>query len=221
MNKSDIKVLTILLYTAVACSLWKCFTLPATDFWTGEYKITAAIVLFGVIPMGIVKFIFREKLADYGLQLGITFRTVRSFLVMSPFVAVIAYFTGYYPAFFEVYPFNETLRVQNTGTPIGYGLFTFHSVLYLGYYFGWEFLFRGFIQHGLAKHCGVAAAIGVQTLASVMLHYGHPASEVFGALAAGLVWGYLTYRTKSILSPFGQHAVLGIVLDATLIYGRS
>jgi membrane protease YdiL (CAAX protease family) len=55
-------------------------------------------------------------------------------------------------------------------------------------------------------------------MASTMLHHGHPPIEVFGAIAAGLAWGFIAYRTRSILSGLGQHALLGIVLDWTLIY---
>ncbi|MDR0870277.1 MAG: CPBP family intramembrane metalloprotease [Planctomycetaceae bacterium] len=219
-SKDDIKPVIILFYAAAAASVWKYCTLQTSNVLIGEYKIITAFVLFGLLPMSIVRFVFCEKLADYGLQFGNPLRTVRSFLMMAPFAALIAYLSGQSAVFADVYPFNELLRVQYTGLEhrIGYGLFAVHCVLYLGYYFGWEFLFRGFMQHGLSPRCGLPAAVCVQTLASVMLHYGHPGSEVFGAFAAGLVWGFIAYRTRSILSGFGQHAVLGIVLDAMMIY---
>lgn len=222
LPKDQFKPVLVLLYVVSAASIWKYTSLPEPDtslrFWFGSYKLFAALVLFGLIPMGIVKFVFRETLADYGLRFGIRKFTIRSFLLMAPFVAVIAFWTGHQPAFFDVYPLNETIRPQNG--QIGYGLFAVHSVLYLGYYFGWEFLFRGFLQHGLSESCGVPTAILVQTLASTMLHYGHPGSEVFGSIAAGLVWGFLAVRTRSILSGMAQHALLGIVLDGTLIFMR-
>lgn len=229
-SKDQIKPVVVLAYTIAATSLWKYTALPVElpleygtstwilNFWLGTYKLFAALILFGLIPMGIVKFIFREKLADYGLRLGITKYTFRSFLVMSPLIVLIAVATGYNPAFFDVYPFNEAIRPQNVR--IGSGIFTLHALLYLGYYFGWEFLFRGFLQQGLSERCGMGTAILVQTLASTMLHYGHPASEVFASILAGLFWGILTVRTRSILSSFGQHALLGIVLDGTLIFCR-
>ncbi len=225
--KDQRKPVVILLYVAVAASIWKYFSFTnldvETDFWLGEHKTVAAFVLFGLIPMGIVRFGFREKLADYGLQLGITTLTLRSFFIMAPVVAVIAYRTGFQPEFFNVYPFNETLRVENIGRLnvwSGLDRFAVHCILYIGYYFGWEFMFRGFMQHGLSRNCGLPTAIAIQTLASTMLHYGHPGSEVFGSLIAGLVWGFLAVRTQSILSGFAQHSLLGIVLDWVLIYGR-
>ena len=225
LGKDQIKSVVILLYVTVAASIWKCFSIPdidyVTQFWLGEYKIIGAFVLFGLIPMGIVKFGFRENLADYGLRFGVPKFTIRSFLVMAPAVAVVAYWTGHQSEFFDIYPFNEALRPQNTGLDQrSYERFAAHAMLYLGYYFGWEFLFRGFLQHGLSERCGRPTALLVQTLASTMLHYGHPTTEVFGSIAAGLVWGFLAIRTKSILSGLAQHTLLGIVLDWTLIFCR-
>lgn len=226
LDKDQIKPVVILFYVLAATTFWKYTSIPITDFEAnrtvnlvlGMYKLVAALILFGLIPMGIVRYGFREKLADYGLQTGIRKFTIRSFCVMAPFVAAVAVRTGFQPAFFEIYPFNESIRPQNA--TIGYDIFAIHAFVYLGYYFGWEFLFRGFLQHGLSERCGVPTAILVQTLASTMLHYGHPAGEVVGSIVAGLVWGLLAVRTRSILSGFAQHALLGIVLDWTLIFCR-
>jgi len=221
----QIKPAVILLYTVLAATVWKYFAFPRfetepalADFWIGTIPLFAALILFGLIPASIVKWGFRERLVDYGLRFGIAHRTIRSFLLAAPLIVVIAILTGHNPAFYDVYPLNETIRPQHT--KIGINLFVIYAVCYLGYYFGWEFLFRGFLQHGLSERCGIPAAILIQTLASTMLHYGHPVSEVFGAIIAGLVWGFIAYRTRSILSGLGQHVLLGIVLDWVLIFGR-
>ena len=224
-TKASLKPVIILLYTVLAATVWKCFAFPhfaekptLADFWLGAIPLFAALILFGLVPMGIVKWGFRERLADYGLQFGIPHRTIRTFFLAMPLIIAIAILTGHQPAFFEIYPLNETIRPQHT--KIGIDLFVIHSICYVGYYFGWEFLFRGFMQQGLSKCCGVPMAIFIQTLASTMLHYGHPVGEIVGAVIAGLVWGFLVYRTRSVLSGFGQHTLLGIVLDWMLIFGR-
>ena len=220
-TKDQLKPIVILLYTVLAATAWKYYAFPSepANFWQGATPLFAALVLFGLIPMGIVKWGFRERLADYGLQLGIAHRTVRTFLLAAPVIVVTAVFTGYNPAFFDAYPLNETIRPQHS--TIGIHTFVIHAMCYLGYYLGWEFLFRGFLQHGLSERCGIPAAILIQTMASTMLHYGNPSAEVFGSIIAGLVWGFFAYRTRSILSGLGQHALLGIVLDWVLIFGRA
>ena len=224
--KDHIKPIVILLYTVLATTVWKYFAFPdfgdapaPSEFWRGAIPLFAAFVLFGLIPMVIVKGVFREHLADYGLRFGTVHLTVRTFLLAAPVIAVIAVFTGHNPAFYDVYPLNETIRPQHT--TINTSTFVLHVMCYLGYYFGWEFLFRGFVQHGLSERCGIQTAVLIQTMASTMLHFGHPPVEVFGAIIAGLVWGFFAYRTHSILSGFGQHALLGVVLDWVLIFGRT
>ena len=225
-TKDQIKPVVILLYTILAGTVWKYYAFPhfkeeptLADFWTGATPLFAALILFGLIPMGIVKWGFRERLADYGVRLGIAHRTLRTFLLATPLIIGIAVLTGHNSTFYDVYPLNETIRPQYT--KIGIDLFIIHSICFLGCYVGWEFLFRGFIQQGLSPRCGIPVAILVQTMASTMLHYGHPSSEVFGTIIAGLVWGFIAYRSRSILSGLGQHALLGIVLDWTLIHSRT
>ncbi|MDR1483772.1 MAG: CPBP family intramembrane metalloprotease [Planctomycetaceae bacterium] len=188
------------------------------DFFVGEGKLLSAFFLFGVVPMLIVKFVFREKLSDYGLRIGEVVRTVRSFCIAFPLVILIAVLSGNSDLFRNIYPFNTGLRQCNLSGELSYEIFLIHAVLYAGYYFGWEFMFRGFMQHGLTTKCGIEIAILMQTITSVMLHFGHPTGEIFGSICAGLVWGYLAYRSRSILSGLAQHTTLGIVLDWRLIY---
>jgi membrane protease YdiL (CAAX protease family) len=218
----------ILLYVLFSTVIWKSSFNKGVakfsddsfwyDFFVGEGKLILAFILFGVIPVLIVKFVFREKLSDYGLRVGEVIRTIRSFCIAFPFIVLIAVISGNSDLFRNVYPFNLGLRQNNLSGELSYGIFLIHAILYSGYYFGWEFMFRGFMQHGLSTKCGIGTAILMQTIVSVMLHFGHPTGEVFGSICAGLAWGYLAYRSRSILSGFAQHATLGIVLDWKLIY---
>jgi membrane protease YdiL (CAAX protease family) len=56
-------------------------------------------------------------------------------------------------------------------------------------------------------------------LASSLAHIGDPAAESFAAIVAGLLWGVVALRTRSLLSGTLQHAVLGIALDWFLCFG--
>jgi membrane protease YdiL (CAAX protease family) len=35
---------------------------------------------------------------------------------------------------------------------------------------------------------------------------------------AGMVWGFVAYRTRSLASPLVQHAILGLTLDFLICY---
>ncbi len=183
---------------------------PAQFFWNAR-KLWAAFLLMGVGPCCIVKFVFREKLQKYGLTPGVFKRTLVSFCNFVPIMLVIGWLSGNTKEFYAVYPFNPLAGVSMTALIV-------HSIMYLFlYYLAWEFMFRGFMQLGLSETIGVGPAILLQVLASTMLHYGHPASETFGCIAGGILWGYLVCRTKSIFSGWGQHAALGIALDWSLV----
>ncbi len=183
--------------------------IPLPLFLTGELKCFAALVLMGLIPMAIVKWGFREKLADYGLRFGNRY-TLRSILIFTPLMLALGYWgTGASYAF--VYPFNP-LAIR---APVS--LFRLHLLVYaVTYYVGWEFMFRGFLLKGLEPKFGLFAAILVQALAAALLHIGHPLSETLGSLGGSIFWGCLALRTKSLLPGWVQHAALGLALDAAI-----
>lgn len=179
-------------------------------FWDSR-KIWAAFLLMGIGPALVVKFVFKEKLADYGLFLKDPKRFVRSTLSFLPIFIILGWLSGYTRAFYGVYPFNPLAGAS-------WGALIAHTLLYLFlYYVSWEFMFRGFIQIGLSKTLGLVPAVLVQIGASTMLHYGHPASETLGCILGGFFWGYLVFRTKSLWSGCLQHATLGIALDWSLV----
>ncbi len=78
---------------------------------------------------------------------------------------------------------------------------------------GWEFFFRGFMQFGLRGALGNWNAILVQTLASCLVHIGKPAGETYGAIVAGVVWGLIVFRARSLWAVLLMHWALGVALD--------
>ncbi|MGI6401455.1 MAG: CPBP family intramembrane glutamic endopeptidase [Thermoguttaceae bacterium] len=239
----NFKTTVILLYAVFALSLWKYVPAaprladPETGkcvltlgdqklaspldgslkVSTGVYlwnarKIWVAFFIMGVFPALIVKFIFKESLADYGLYPKSIKRTLNSFLNFAPLFLILGWLSAQSKVFYSVYPYNPFAGVS-------WKALLLHAAMYLFlYYFAWEFMFRGFMQIGLADSLGsVPAAVMIQIIASTMLHYGHPFSETLGCIAGGLLWGYLVLRTKSLWSGWWQHALLGITLDVTVV----
>ena len=133
-------------------------------------------------------------------------------LIIVPFMALAGWLSGKGNFMYSAYPLNP--YAAGGALPLAV-----HSVCYFFlFYLAWEFMFRGFMQYGLMKKFGLPAAILVQTMASVMLHYGNPAIEVFMSIPGGIFWGIFSWRTRSIFSCACQHAAIGILMDAALIY---
>ncbi|MFZ5831438.1 MAG: CPBP family intramembrane glutamic endopeptidase [Planctomycetota bacterium] len=176
------------------------------------YRFGSAFLLLGVIPAIVVKAVFREQLRDYGVGPGIVSQTLSSIAMLSPVFAIAAWIGSFDPGVRAVFPINPQACASAAA-------FATHAAGYVLFYLGWEFYFRGFLQHGVREAFGDWNAILVQVAASALLHIGDPAAEAFGAIAAGLLWGMLAFRTRSLLSGTVQHAVLGITLDAWICYG--
>jgi uncharacterized protein len=215
------KPVVILFVSTITMITWKYFGSPqyylehlSDQFvWFSDPQATAAVysflgvfVLMGLAPAAVVKVVFRENLADYGVRFGDRVRTPRSFLIWAPVFVLIAYFAAGSPSVRQQYPINPHAGASG-------GTFALHCLTYLLFYLGWEFQFRGFMQQGLRESLGTANALMVQVMASVLLHIGKPVGETYGSILGGLLWGILAYRTKSLLSGMLQHFLLGVTLD--------
>lgn len=166
------------------------------------YEFGASFLLFFLIPLLCVKLLLKEKLADYGLRLG-DLRFGMAFVGVSALVLpLFLYLASRSPDFRAVYP----LWRQAAGSAGGFGLWVF---LYLFYYIGWEFFFRGFILFGLRDSTTPFIAVMMQTLPSTIIHIGKPQGETMSAVFAGIVFGMVALRTRSILYVLLVHWYVG------------
>ncbi len=175
--------------------------------WRAElYHFLSAFLLLGMIPALVTRFGFRESLGTCGVRCGDARYSCKALLVMLPLAVLAAYAGAQSPEFRAEYPFDQGAG-RSTGEFIG------HAAAYLLYYLGWEFFFRGFLQHGLRGRFGPWNAILVQTVASCLVHIGKPAAEIYGSILAGLVWGVVVFRARSLWAVLLTHWSLGVALD--------
>lgn len=92
------------------------------------------------------------------------------------------------------------------------------TFLYGLYYVSFEFFYRGFLLRLLAAPWSLPAAIGVQLIASVLVHLGKPLPEVIAAIPAGLVFALLALRGRSLLYPVLLHLLIGITTDLAALH---
>ncbi len=176
------------------------------------YTFVCCFVLLGVVPALLVKFVFGERLADYGVQLGRRMRTLGSIVVFAPIFALLGYVGSRQPAIAAIYPLNRSAGGSAA-------MFALHAWTYLLMFAGMEFHFRGFVQFGLRESLGEINAFWVQLVMSVLILTGKPANEAFGAIWCGALWGILAFRNRSLLSGLVQRFAMGISLDWFLCFG--
>jgi membrane protease YdiL (CAAX protease family) len=143
------------------------------------------VVLYFCVPLLIVIAGFRDRPSRYGLQLG-DWRWglalgLAGCAVMTPVVLLLSGlpdFRAYYAPSVEPLP---SLLVTNLLDLVPT-----------------EFLFRGFLMLALARVFGPIALI-VALFPFTFTHLTKPESELLSTFAGGAVYGWLTWRTGSIL----------------------
>jgi membrane protease YdiL (CAAX protease family) len=142
-------------------------------------------ILFGLVPLAVVLFVFRDRPGRYGLTLGdwrwgIVLAVVGC-VVMTPVVL-----------WFATLPDARTYYAASVA-PLGQLLVTNGLDLAAS-----EFLFRGFLMLTLVRVIGPLGVL-VATMPFVFAHIGKPELELFSTLGGGLVYGWVTWRTRSIV----------------------
>lgn len=171
---------------------------------TPEATRTVAIVRFvllGLVPLLVVLVAFRDRPSRYGLTLGDWRWGLGLMLigcaVMTPIVLAFATLPdvrAYYSA---------------SAAPVGDLLVTNGIELTAV-----EFAFRGFLMLTLVRVIGPLGVV-VAALPFVYSHLGKPELELFSTLAGGLVYGWLAWRTRSIVwGAIGHTYILTLVTMA-------
>jgi membrane protease YdiL (CAAX protease family) len=84
--------------------------------------------------------------------------------------------------------------------------------MYAGQFVALEFFFRGFLVGGLGRHIGIFA-VPVAVLPYMMIHFSKLLPEAAASVVAGLVLGYLAWKTKSIWGGVCVHCAVAISMD--------
>jgi membrane protease YdiL (CAAX protease family) len=153
-----------------------------------EAMVATAIerfLLFGLIPFGVVVLGFRDRPGRYGMTLG-EWRWGAPLLgagclLMTPIVL-----------WFATLPDVRAYYAQSAA-PIG-ALVVTNAVDLTAT----EFAFRGFLMLTLVRLIGPFGVL-VATMPFVFSHLGKPELELFSTLGGGLIYGWLAWRTRSIV----------------------
>jgi membrane protease YdiL (CAAX protease family) len=177
------------------------------------YEFLCSFFLLGIVPFFVITFLFKEPISSYGLQLGDWRFGLKAFLVLAPIMVAATFPSSKQPEFLAQYPLFK-------GAGASPQMFVAHAASYLIFYIGWETYFRGFMQFGLRGALGDWNAILVQTLVSCIVHIGKPGGEIYGSIIAGLAWGIVAFRARSIFVVILLHWLLGVSLDFFICFVR-
>jgi uncharacterized protein len=143
-----------------------------------------------IFPLLIIKFLFKEKIKNYGIASGDYKAGIKITLIFLVVMLPLVWVVSALPEFSKTYPHLSSAKNS-------WKIFLIFECGMLIYMFSWEFIWRGFMLFGLKDRFGYYAVL-IQMLPFLILHNGKPAPETFGAIIAGIALGILALRTNSI-----------------------
>lgn len=199
-------IATLVVVTVVALD-WNRVFIPKEILDLGRapeamrYQALVRLVLTGLVPLAVVLAVFRDDPGRYGLRLGDWRFGIAASLVgvgaMAPLVVGLAGledFRAYYRPM--VAPALDVLATNLIELPAA------------------EFLFRGFFLFALLRAIGPLGVV-VATIPFAFGHLGKPELEVLSTFFGGLAYGWLAWRTGSILWGAAAHvAILTLLVIA-------
>lgn len=204
-------LITLHRYFGSAEFLAKTYT-GISDFYAASFMYIALFILLGILPLLIVKYLFKESYKEYGLQTG-DWKSGFTFIIwLFPLIAVLLlYPSSNTQEMISYYPLD-----RNAGASVS-DFLRFEILRIIFFYSSWEFFFRGFMLFGLRKYVGDWLAICIQTIPSCLWHIGMPAGEIFASILGGILFGVMALKTNSILYPFILHFLIGVTLDLLIV----
>jgi membrane protease YdiL (CAAX protease family) len=165
-----------------------------------RYQALERTILFGLVPLLVVLLAFRDHPRNYGLRLG-DWRwglglSVVGMAAMTPLVLALAQD----PSFARFY-------APSAARPADVALTALIDLAPS------EFVFRGFLMFTLLRAMGPLGMVVAQ-LPFVFSHLNKPEIELLSTLFGGLVYGWVDWRTRSIVWSILPHVY--IITLATL-----
>lgn len=164
-------------------------------------------VAYFLIPAFYIRLVLKEKLRDYGLKIrGIT----NGWKIYALLLAIVFPFVigaSFEKSFQQTYPFF----LPGSGEPLFPALW-YWELFYALQFFSLEFFFRGFMIHGTRHRFGIYSVF-VMVIPYCMIHFQKPLPETIGSIVAGIVLGFLSYRTCSVWMGAALHVMVAISMD--------
>jgi len=163
------------------------------------------LVGYVLIPLIVIKYIFAERLRDYGLGLARTPVYAKYYLLLASVIIFFAFLVSFRDDFANHYPFYK-LASRSIFDLLAW------ECLYILQFIALEFFFRGFILHALKPQFG-ASAIFIMCVPYLMIHFSKPWLEAFGAIPFGIILGLLALRSRSIWGGAAVHITVALSMD--------
>lgn len=170
-------------------------------------------VCFLLLPWVVIRFIWRERMVDFGWRWGETHRHWRGYVLLISPILVFIVLVSFGEDFVNHYPFY---------LHAGRSWFDFLAwqALYMSQFVVLEFFFRGYMLQALRPAMG-ANAIWVMCIPYLMIHFPKLWLEATGAILFGLFLGILALRSRSIWGGVMVHVGIALSMDMAALLRKA
>jgi len=176
------------------------------------YWACGQTLLYVVPPIIFIRFVWKKSLGDYGVKLKGVFSLWWMYFLMLAVMVPIVFVASRSEGFQATYPFFEPFPNE----PLWPRFWIWEGAYFLQFV-GLEFFFRGFLLHGIRRQFG-AYAIFVMMVPYCMIHFGKPMPETFAAIAAGIILGFMSLKTRSIWMGAALHVSVALTMDTCALW---
>ena len=169
-------------------------------WWFGMQGITGF-----VLPVLMLIYFFGRRPSEIGLGTGDRRFALTVAALYLPLVIIGTWFLSNSVDFQIEYPHYQP-ATQN------WAVFVLYESLFLLYWIGWEYLWRGFVLFGTAHTFGLYAIL-IQAIPFTVLHISKPLPESILSLVGGIGLGMLVWRCRSFWIAVPIHAAQMMILD--------
>jgi membrane protease YdiL (CAAX protease family) len=176
-----------------------------SELWTPRIfpLLVEDILLFILIPLFYIA-VFKGHPHEFGLKLE-TKIAIRYAIILLALGAPFMLYGSTLEDFRSYYPIWDSAEAST-------GSLLFLWGVLLVTMFATEFFFRGFLLFDLERHLGWAG-VPIHAVPYAIVHIGKPWLEVPYSFFAGLVFGYVALRTRSIFPSFIAHWTGAVIFD--------
>ena len=186
-------------------TLARALEVDAGGLWGYAYSFGTQALTGFLIPVSLLILVFGRRPGDIGLGLGDWRLGLTLLGLYVPVVAAGSWLLSAGTSFQRKYPLFEAVTQD-------WQLFAGYELLWILYWIGWEYLWRGFVLFGTAHTFG-RWAIFIQMLPFAALHAQKPMAEAYLSILGGLLVGAVVWRCRSFWVAVPIHFVQMMSMD--------
>ncbi len=163
------------------------------------------VIGYVLIPIIVIKAVYREQLSDYGLRWAQTSHYLPWCALLATPIIFFAFLASFNEEFTNQYPFYGLAHRS-------WADLILWEAIYVTQFACLEFFFRGFLLHACFPACR-ANAVFIMVVPYTMIHFAKPWPEATGAIFFGFFLAIIALRSRSIWGGVFVHAAIALSMD--------